>query len=1569
VAESFEPAYFESADPSDLTVLTDRDRAGAARSHREFAAVRAPGTDLIRILNPVRAIDGWESPHSVVEIVTDDMPFVVDSVTSLLARQGYELHLLIHPVLSVRRDVQGRLESVEPVTASAGTAPRESFVHAEIDRESDATVLDSLVATIAGVLADVRVVVGDWQPMRDRALDLAATLRERPPPTADGGDVAEAAAFLEWLADDHFTFVGACDETGLVPFGIVKRRVPSGLPVFGHEPFVLTLTKALEHSTVHRCAPLDFIGVKRFDRAGVVVGEQRFFGLYTASVYTEATSELPVLRRKTAQVIARAGYPPKGHDGRTLVNVLETFPRDEMFRVSTDRLFELAVGIMRLGERRRVRLFATPDEFGRFVSSLVYLPRDRYTTPVRLAILDELRRAFGGTDVDYTALVTESVLARLYVVVSTPDAPPEGVDASVVERRLGEIVRSWSDDLRDALVAERGEEGGLRAFRIWGDAFPPGYQDDVVAEDAVADIARLEACEHLEISLGTGAGTGAGEVGAMHDDGIVRLKLYRSGTPLVLSDIMPVLGHLDVVVVDERPYAITPDGSAARWIYSFGVRAASGRALADRAAQARVAELFLGLWGGDIENDGLNRLVLRAGLSARQIVVVRALVKYLHQAGMRFTEALFADALAANPVPARLLVDLFEARFDPEVHDDVRRARTDELTSELAREIDAVASLDEDRILRALGEVVHAAVRTNAYRPGAEALVIKLDPARLSFLPPPTPRHEIWVYAPRVEGVHLRGGAIARGGIRWSDRRDDFRTEILGLMKAQTEKNAVIVPTGAKGGFVVKRPPNDAARLRDEVLASYRTFIRGLLDVTDNLVDRTVVAPPGVVRHDNDDPYLVVAADKGTAAFSDVANELADEYGYWLGDAFASGGSAGYDHKEMGITSRGAWVSVRAHFRAMGVDADTAPVTVVGIGDMSGDVFGNGMLRSQHLRLIAAFDHRHLFIDPEPDPAASYEERLRLFRLPRSSWADYDPASISAGGGVYGRDAKSVPISPEVRRVLDLDAEMLTPDEVVSAILRASVDLMWNGGIGTFVKASTETHAEVGDRANDAIRIDATQLRCKVVAEGGNLGLTQRARVEYALTNLPFGHGTGGRVNTDAIDNSAGVDCSDHEVNIKILLRDAIVSGTLRADERDALLTAMADKVAALVLADNEAQTNALAIAAVEAASLIGVHARQMERLARAGTLDRGLERLPDAKALQERHVAGLGLTAPELAVLLAFTKIELQRDLIHSDVPDDPYLRRDLHAYFPSELRERFADLIDTHPLRSEITATVVANAVVNRAGISFLSRLNDETGAPIAVLALAHIAARDVFDISAIWDAIDALDLVVTADVQNQMFLGTRRLVERAARWLVRHVDRLDLEPTVSRFRAPVAEVVGRLADLVVGADAVASAATARELSSEGVPAELAARIAWLDPAIGALAIADVAAARHESVEVVGGVHFALTDRLRLDWLRDRIMALSRSDRWQTEARAALRDDVADLHRQLLEHVLDSPVSNRVSPGARADQWVRAHADELTRYRTVLADIEAGGVFDLATLGAARRELRQLCGVSGSD
>jgi glutamate dehydrogenase len=1462
----------------------------------------------------------------VVEVVTDDMPFVVDSVTALLARSGYDVHLLLHPVID-----------------------GQSFVHAEIDREGEPAVLDALARRIESTLADVRAAVADWQPMRDRALALASELRRAVPVGIDPEEAEEAATFLEFL-EEGFTFVGACDDRGEGALGVVTRRVPDGLPGVGSHSHVLTLTKVRERSTVHRAAPLDFVGVMRFDEGGRVVGEERFFGLYTAGVYSASANDVPVVRRKIAQIMARAGFPAMSHDDRTLANVLETLPRDEMLRWATDELYAIALRVMRIGERRRVRVISSGDPWGRFVSFLVYIPRDRYTTPVRVGVLDALQRACDGTRVDFSVLLTESVLGRLHVVVQT--RAPVTLDDRALETELGSIARAWTDDLRDALVAARGEEAGLDAYRVWGEAFPVAYQGDVTATDAVADIAVLEARDDVAIRL-------VGDAG----DGRARLELFRTGSPVVLSDVMPVLEHLGVTVVDERPYVVSPHGVPPSWIYSFGVQAPDD-ALHDAGAPARVAELFLGVWAGDIENDGLNRLVVRAGLTAAQVVVLRALVKYLHQAGARFTEASFADTLAAHPRATQLLVALVEARFDPSVAATDRVDRERSLTDELGREIDAVQSLDEDRILRTLLETVGALVRTNAYTSSGDAyLSLKLDPARLSFLPAPRPQHEIWVYSARVEAVHLRGGDVARGGIRWSDRRDDFRTEILGLMRAQTEKNAVIVPVGAKGGFIVKRSLADANARRDEVLACYQTFVRGLLDITDNLVGGAPVPPEGVIRHDGDDPYLVVAADKGTAGFSDVANSLAREYGFWLDDAFASGGSAGYDHKEMGITSRGAWVSVRAHFRAMGVDADTAPLTVVGIGDMSGDVFGNGLLRSPHVKLVAAFDHRHVFVDPDPDPAASFAERRRLFGLPTSSWADYDPAVLSPGGGVYPRDAKTCGLSDAARRVLGIDAALAapntTPDDVVSAILRAPVDLLWNGGIGTFVKASTEADADVGDRANDAVRVDATELRCAVVAEGGNLGLTQRARVEYALA--------GGRVNTDAIDNSAGVDCSDHEVNIKILLRDAIDAGLLSADDRLALLTEMTDEVADLVLADNEAQTNALAIAASESPVLIGVHARQIDRLEQAGVLDRALERLPDRRAVQERHAAGVGLVAPELAVLLAFSKLELQRALVASDVPDDPYLLREVVAYFPSPIRDRFAPVVGSHALRREITATVVANAVVNRAGISFLSRMLDETGARLPVVARAHVIARDVLGMVDLWRAIDELDLVVSAATQDRMFLAIRRTVERGARWLVRHGGSLELQPTVDRFAAPVASLVDALPDLLVGLDATERRALADALCADGVGRALADRVAAVALAAPVFAIADVGFVLGVEVAEVARAYFALADRLRLDWLRDRVAALPRADRWQTEARAALRDDVADLHRELTEAVLRDTLPG-TDPAARIDGWIAAHTHAADRYRSVLADVDASGVFDLATLSAARRELRDLVDPSGS-
>jgi glutamate dehydrogenase len=1517
--------YLAAREAHDRDILTAEDAAGAVATVLALGQARGPGGRLVRVHNPTRGTDGWESPHTVVDVVSDDAPFLVDSVSSALVRRGYDLHLIFRPLLDV---------------PDVGLT---SHLHLEIDRETDPAVLDGLRDAVVSVVDDVFAAVADWDSMRAAVSDFASALRASPPDGVPSDETAEVATYLDWLADDHFTFVGAVaiDGDGAAvagsELGVARRRALFDLADADPAPVgLLTLTRARARSTVHRDVPLDSVTVRALRADGASDRELRLLGLYTANVFSDSVEHIPVVRRKVAQVLARSEYPPGGHDARTLAHVVATYPRDELFRLATDELAAMAMAIVEMGLRRRVRLFVSRDRVGCFVSCLVYLPRDRYTTPVRMLVVDALRRAYDGDHADFTVLVTEELMARLHVVVETPAGVPD-VDGLELEAELAALVRTWVDDLHDAFVDALGEEVGVDRFRMWRDAFPPAYQSEVAAPVAVADVAvleRLDPAGDLQVRLEP---PGA--------EAVAHVKLYRAGGALVLSDVMPLLEHLGVTVVDEHPYELaTPDGP--RWIYSFGVVAAAGDPLADPETQARVADVFLGVWAGTVENDGLNRLVLHAGLDVRDVVIVRALCQYLRQAGVRFTDAYLADTLHDNADVVRLVVQRFHQALDPaRAGDGEAEARLDD---EIGHAVDAVASLDADRILRALWHVVQATVRTNAYR-GEPHLACKLDAAALDFLPRPRPHHDIWVASPSVEGVHLRAGDIARGGIRWSDRREDFRTEILGLMKAQTVKNAVIVPVGAKGGFVVKRGDSKAA---------YQTFIRGLLELTDNRLSRaggddTVVAPPDVVRRDGDDPYLVVAADKGTGGFSDLANALAAEYDYWLGDAFASGGSAGFDHKAMGITSRGAWLSVRAHFRALDVDADTARLTVVGIGDMSGDVFGNGLLRSPHVQLVAAFDHRHVFVDPDPDPAASFAERQRLFALPTSSWADYDPAVLSPGGGVYARTAKSVALSPEARRVLGVGEGALTPDELVSAVLRAPVDLLWNGGIGTFVKASTETQFDVGDRTNDAVRIDATELRCRVVGEGGNLGFTQRARIEYALA--------GGQINTDAIDNSAGVDTSDHEVNIKVLLQRAIARGALDADARDGLLAEMTDAVAALVLADNEAQANALAIAAVEAPDLVGVHARQIERLEQTAGLDRALEALPSAKAMQERHAAGLGLTSPELAVLLAYTKLELQRALVASDVPDDPYLDHDFIAYFPPSLHHGFEGALVSHPLRREIIATSVANAVVNRAGISFLSRLCDETGLSLPALARAHVIARDVYDAVDTWAAIDALDLAVPAAVQDEMFLLVRRLVERAARWLLRHSEALPLGPTVERFQPGVRAILDALPALQVGAVAETADQTTARFVAVGVPVELARTVAVSNAGLAALPAVALAEQHDVDPRVVVQVQFLVDDRLGLVGVRDRIAALPRADRWQTEARAALRDDFYESQHALTAAVL-ADTDAAASPEARVDAWIEQHAVPVTRYRELVHDVEQAEAADLAALAVVRRALRDL-------
>jgi glutamate dehydrogenase len=1576
--EAFIRIYYGAVAADDLLERSVGDLYGAALAHLNFGFRRTPGEPKVRVYTPQLEEHGWTSTHTVVEIVNDDMPFLVDSVNMELNRLGSGVHLIIHPVVRIRRNESAELVEVLPHDAEAPDCHLESFIHAEIVRETDPAHVEQVREGLERVLADVRAAVEDWPAMVERGREIVADLTERPPPV-DPEELAEATALLEWILDHHFTFLGYHEYDLVTTDGEdALRRVPgTGLGILrdsdpdpgvvklgreaqelAREKEVLVLTKANSRATVHRPAYLDYIGVKRFDESGEVVSERRFLGLYTSTAYSARPDEIPLVRRKVRKVRERSGLPPGSHADKALVEILETYPRDELFQISDDDLFEIAIGILELGERQRVRLFLRRDRFGRFLSCLVFVPRDRFNTQVRQAIERILQGAFNGTSVDYNVRLSESVLARVhYVIHTTPGIPLPDYDVGEIEAQLVEATRSWVDDLLDALVDQLGEERGTELFAQYRDAFPVAYREDFTPPAAVLDIQRMERLDpegDLELTLYRPL--------EASDDFFV-LKLLRSGRPILLSDVLPLLEVLGVKVYDERPYEIDRAGDVDAWIYDFGLTSIDGPIDLEAVGES-FKEAFAQAWRGEIEVDGFNRLVLQAGLSAREIAVLRALAKYLRQAGSTFSQAYMEETLGDHAGVARKLVQLFRVRFDPAREDD-RAADAESLAALIEKEVDAVPSLDEDRILRSFLRLIQATLRTNYFqldqggRP-EPYLSIKLDPALVPDLPLPRPEYEIWVYSPRTEGVHLRGGKVARGGIRWSDRREDFRTEVLGLMKAQMVKNAVIVPVGAKGGFVVKRPPADRDALRQEVAECYRTLMRGLLDVTDNIVAGATVPPAGVIRYDDDDPYLVVAADKGTASFSDLANAVAAEYGFWLGDAFASGGSAGYDHKAMGITARGAWESVKRHFRELGVDVQTTEFTAVGIGDMSGDVFGNGMLLSRRLKLVAAFNHEHVFIDPDPDPERSYAERERLFALPRSSWADYDPAAISAGGGVFTRTTKSIELSREARAALGIEAEALTPNELIRAILTAPVDLLWNGGIGTFVKASGESHLDVGDKANDALRVDGRDLRARVVGEGGNLGFTQKGRVEYALA--------GGRIYADAIDNSAGVDCSDHEINIKILLGAAVAAGDLTEKQRNELLAEMTDDVAQLVLLNNYRQTQALSLAVRQAPSMLGVHTRLIPHCEQTVRLNRELESLPTEEVLAERSAAGRGLVAPELAILFAYSKIELFDALVASDFPDDEFMAEELVRYFPRILSERFREEMDGHRLRRELIATTVTNSLVNRGGITFVFRLAEETGASAADIARAYIVARETFDMRTLWTAIEEHDSSIPADLQLDMLLEGRKLVERATRWFLRSRPRpLDIAAEIERFAPGAALLAETLRGFLHGSDRAALEQAAARYVRAGVPDLLAERVAAFGATFSALDIVEVAGATGAPLEEVADVYHALGARLRLQWLRDEITALPRDNRWQTLARAALRDELYDVHSALTREALQTG-SPDLDPEARADAWHAANRAGVDRALRVLADIETGGLASLETLSVALREVRNLVSAPGA-
>nr|WP_285661043.1 NAD-glutamate dehydrogenase [Actinorhabdospora filicis] len=1563
-------------DPEDLVAITVH--------HRELAGQRLPGEVKLSLSatepGPPEALH--DGARTVIDIVTDDMPFLVDSLTALFTRRNIEVHLLVHPQVQLRRAVMGALETVPADSDPAGVA--ESWMHIEIERQRETGDVEALHNDILRVLTDVREVVEDWQRMRDQALGLADSLsRADKQPPVPGKDITDAVDLLRWLTDDHFTFLGyreyrlketpqgqalcAVLGTGL---GILRQDqvAPKVLTTMAPEAAekvlekrLLIITKANSKSTVHRNAYLDYIGFKVFDDDGNVIGERRFLGLFTSAAYLHSVRELPVVRRKVAEVLQRSGLAATGHSGKDLLAIMETYPRDDLFQITTDELYATTMGVLRLAGRRRLRLFLRKDAYGRFISCLLFLPRDRFNTDNRLKIETILSERLNAVGADYTTRVADSPLARIHYIIHTdPANPPANVDVEEIQNALSEATRSWDADFALLLDLKLGEEQAHELYQRYVHAFSQTYKDEHTPFEAAKDIMKLELLDE------------PGEL-ALHlfrhrkRDDDVRFKVFRYGEPMMLSAVLPVLHSLGVQVADERPYEIDRNDDVI-YVYNFGLKLPSDLEVQVPQVRTKVENAFSAAWRGESEVDGFNELVLRANLTWRQVVILRAYAKYLRQAGSIHSQRFMWQTFVAHPHIAAAMVELFETRFDPELQ--LTAGARDEsaaaIVERIRTDLDQVASLDADRIMRAFLLLIQSTLRTSYFQKAQRAkspVSFKLDPQRLAdLLPAPRPKYEIFVYSPDFEGVHLRFGAVARGGLRWSDRREDFRTEILGLVKAQMVKNSVIVPVGAKGGFVLKNPPADRDAFFAEGVACYKAFISALLDITDNLDPSGKVVPPvEVVRHDGDDPYLVVAADKGTATFSDIANEIAVAYGFWLGDAFASGGSAGYDHKKMGITARGAWESVKHHFRELGTDTQTQDFTCVGVGDMAGDVFGNGMLLSEHIKLVAAFNHMHVFLDPDPDPAVSFAERRRMFDLPRSTWDDYDKSLISAGGGVYPRSLKAIPVSPQVRAALGLgeDVTAMAPNDLIHAILSAPVDLLWNGGIGTYVKAHTETNAEVGDKANDTLRVDGRELRCKVVGEGGNLGLTQLGRVEFALN--------GGHVATDFIDNSAGVDCSDHEVNIKVLLSRAITSGKLDVADRDGLLAEMTDEVGELVLRDNYEQSTALGVATTQSLTLLPVHRRLLSYLEKHAGLDRRLEGLPEDDELTQRAKSGMGLTRPEFAVGLSYVKIDLENEILDSALPDDVWTSSVLTDYFPHPLRERFARIMPEHPLRREIVTTALVNEVVNRGGTSFVFRVVEETGASSADAIRAYTVIRDVFGLRSLWKDVEALDNVATTDAQVAAYLVIRRLLDRGVRWLVqnRRVP-IDVQSEIGRLRDGVSALLGRMPELLRGSEHAAMVRYAGRLADSGLPPELAERLSCLIYGFGLIDVVEVAAASGRPLEEVAEVYFTINDRFTVDAVLDRISDLPREDRWQTLARMALRYDLYAAVAALTAEVLTSTEAEDTA-AERVTSWEGQNAPTLERVQNAMGEFVHSRA-DLAALSVLLRQIRTLVQASAS-
>jgi len=1534
----------------------------------------------IRVFNPDFEEHGWQSTHTVVEVLHSDVPFFVDSIRMELNRREMSIHFINHAVLPIVRDKNGQLDVSKSFNSDSPES--ECVIYIEVDRHTDESELASVESSLETILRDIRLVVDDFPQIQNRIRESLNWIADSKGPFSQG-DMEEACAFVEWMHDNHFTYLGSEDFEVEHKAGktMIVRDTKSVLGIFQHElhgpdkiivddlspdmqamimaPQLVSITKSGRRSRIHRPAYPDFITIKRVDENGQVVGGRRFMGLFTSSVYSESPYRIPIIRKKAQQVLQRSGLDLDGHSGKELQHIIDVFPRDELFHTDIDQLFNTAVGILNIQERRKTQIFIRKDKLNKFLTVMVFIPRDLYNTELRQRIQGILVEAYEPTDARFTTFFSESILARTLFTLRLDNKNNMEVDEKQLEREIQNIARSWQDELILALVDGVGEELGNKYFQQYRNAFSASYREEFTARGAVLDIQHIAAAESADdvaMSLYRNVADKGNEF---------KFKLYNPDVLLPLSDVIPILENLGLRVIGEHPYGITRADGKQYWVHDFSLVYTFSETIDLHESKQQFQDAFRAIWQGKAESDGFNRLLLGAKIGWREVALLRAYSRYMKQIGFAFSESFIAETLGKYPELTSYVIKYFQTRFAAsKMNMETRSRHLEKLDGQFLEMLESVDTINEDRIFRRYHELISATVRTNFFQKEKNELKpyfsFKLSPRDIDDIPLPKPLFEIFVYSPRVEGVHLRGGKVARGGLRWSDRNEDFRTEVLGLVKAQQVKNSVIVPVGAKGGFVAKQlPEGDRDAFLAEGIECYKIFISALLDVTDNLVEGEVVPPKQVVRHDEDDPYLVVAADKGTATFSDISNGIAIERGFWLGDAFASGGSVGYDHKKMGITAKGAWVSVQRHFRERGINVQSDPISVIGIGDMGGDVFGNGMLCSESIALKAAFNHLHIFIDPAPsDLTAHFAERKRLFDMPRSSWSDYSTKLISSGGGVFDRSAKSISITPEMKKSFDITEDRLSPNDLINRLLKAPVDLIWNGGIGTYLKASHETHADAGDKANDSLRVDAKQVRAKVLGEGGNLGITQRARIEYALT-------TKGSSFTDFIDNAAGVDCSDHEVNIKILLNSLVQAGDMTVKQRNKLLESMTDEVARLVLSNNYHQTQAIALAYREAKTRIDEYKRLIHDLEQQGKLNRELEFLPSDEELDERKAQKKGLTRPELSVLISYIKGDLKERLDLPEISNEPYLAKSIETAFPQVLAEKYEPAMYGHQLRSQIVATQLANEMVNRMGITYVNRMSDSTGSGIQSIVKAYVAARDVFRMDELWAQIEALDYQIGADIQELMMSSLMRLIRRASRWFLRNRRRdLVVADEVAKFRERAAAIGENLPNLLAGEGKEMWQEYNDKLVNAGVPEELAVIIAGANNMFSVLSIIEGAEQTKRDVQDVAATYYQVGCNLDLEWFLDQLNNMPVHNHWQALARETYRDDLDWQQRTITVSIINTLPEGQID--ARMRLWLEQSEPMISRWRKTIKELKDGELSDFAMFAVALRELLDLAQAS---